>query len=353
MNTKYKLPKILFCFLFISVCAFFSAGRFIPGSESVDASEKPALVTDGRVSESFGDDFESWFSENFAFRDKAVIMYSAIREKLFGTGRGQVIAGDDGFLFFEETTDAYTGRNPMTDDEIASAVSSVINMSEYARANGAGFLLLVAPDKNTVYPEKMPARYKQCDVSDLDRLYAALEGTGVRFIDVRTLLSDAKNERLVYHKRDTHWNGLGARLVHLEVMKELNLKSAVSMTEPETVHDFDGDLDALLYPGLKKYDDDYVFSDGGEFAYVTAYSTEMDMIIKTRSYGEAGRLLMFRDSFANALISDFASSFAEAVFERAIPFRINQAENGAFDVIIVEIAERNIRNLIDSDSLIK
>ena len=56
---------------------------------------------------------------------------------------------------------------------------------------------------------------------------------------------------------------------------------------------------------------------------------------------------MYRDSFANALIPYAASSFSEVRFERAVPYNTKLIDSFDADYVIVEIAERNIKDLID------
>ncbi|MBO7405354.1 MAG: hypothetical protein J6V24_10375, partial [Clostridia bacterium] len=71
-----------------------------------------------------------------------------------------------------------------------------------------------------------------------------------------------------------------------------------------------------------------------------------------------GASLIFRDSFGSALIPYFASCGGFAHFHRALPYRIDLLEDPEMgetvgtDLVVVEIAERNLRNLIGSDARI-
>ena len=78
----------------------------------------------------------------------------------------------------------------------------------------------------------------------------------------------------------------------------------------------------------------------------------MDMQIGTASEVGEGKITVFRDSFSNALIPFFASAFREAWFARAVPYRIDRLEGEPADLVVVEIAERNLRTLIGSDERI-
>ena len=349
---------LLFCVLFFCMCAFFSVGMLIPGaSVAVEGAEMPALITDGRISSGFGDAFEAWFSKRFAFRGAVVDAFSALREKLFQTGNEQVVVGEDGFLYFADTLDAYLQSDPLSEDELARIAASLSALSDYAEAHGAHLLFVAAPNKNTVYPEYMPKNYriaKPDTPSDLDRLYAYLDThTDVDYLDLRPVLEAHKEEALLYHRRDSHWNGVGAHIAYEAIMAHLSLPTPdFSEMERTQISTFEGDLDRLLYPGTTRYDDDTVYTYDGLFVYTSAYATEMDMVITTRSAGEAGRLLCFRDSFASAMIGDLAISFSQVQLERSVPYRIDQLEVTNADIVIVEITERNLRTLIGCDARI-
>jgi len=353
MKTLKKIALILFCVLFFAVCAFFSLGMLIPGSSEATegAGEFPALLKDGAVNGDFGDEFEAWFSKKFAFRGYVVDAFSAIRETVFRTGNEQVVVGEQGFLFFAETVDAYTGLNPMTEDEIAAACDSLAALSEYAEEHGARFVFVCAPNKATVYPDKMPAQYEPCDgETDLDLLLASLKERGVTAIDLRPTLTEKAKTELLYHKRDTHWNAVGALYAWNEITKTLGVTMA-EIGEGEIVTDFEGDLDGLLYPGKTRYDTDVDFHLDGQYVFTSSYSNPMNLSFSTKSAGE-GKLLLFRDSFANALIPFVSSTFGEVRYERANPYRIDLLEDFDADTVIVLIAERNLRDLIGCDGRI-
>lgn len=351
-----KFKKILlgiFCAVFFGICALFSLGMLIPGaSVAVEASEDmPEFISDGKINDDFGDQFENWFSKNFAFRGKVVDLFSEIRASLFKTGNDQVIVGKDGFLFFADTVDSYTGLDPMTADEIDGAAKSLLAMSDYAKDHQSKLLFMCAPNKSTVYPDMMPSRYVKCDgMTDLDMLYSKLDELDVDYIDLRETLAEASGSELIYHKRDTHWNGLGA-LYAFQAMAEREEIAYEDFGEKISVSNFEGDLDSLLYPDKVMYDDNITFNFDGRFIYTSAYTTPMDMQITTRG-GGSGKCLMFRDSFANAMIPYIASSFSEVRFERANPYRIDMLDTYQADLVIVEIAERNLRDLIGADSRI-
>ena len=110
------------------------------------------------------------------------------------------------------------------------------------------------------------------------------------------------------------------------------------------VYTFSLQYPSLLFPGKIMYDENTTWDFTGLYVYTSAFATPMDLVITARGGGE-GKLLMFRDSFANALIPFAASSFAEIRLERGTPYQTAQIAQNRPDYVIVEIAERNLREL--------
>lgn len=165
------------------------------------------------------------------------------------------------------------------------------------------------------------------------------------YIDLRPVLLEESKNALLYHKRDTHWNGAGAKIAFEQAAFRFDVELPdLSGRGPVEVDNFEGDLDALLFPGKVKYDSDVTYDFNGLYVFTSAYSTPMDIVITARGGGEK-KLLMFRDSFANAWIPYAASSFAEIRLERVTPYRTEYLESMVPDCVIVEIAERNLPTL--------
>ena len=337
-----KTAYILFSAVVFGLCVFFSAGLLFQGAADPDRTALPEFMKENHINDDFGSEFEEWFSKNFAFSDTITDIYTDIKLALFNEGNSQVIVGKDNFLFFADTINDYVGLDRMSDEDIRRTAQVLALLNDQSAEAGAEFLFVCAPNKNSVYGEYMPARYKKSgSLSDLDRLYRELDLLGVHYIDLRDVLR--QSDRLTYHKRDTHWNGIGAQIAFGMITAHFGVNMP-DYGEEVVVTDFEGDLDALLYPGKTKYDVNTTRNFDGMFIFTSAYSNPMDLGITSRS-GATGKLLMFRDSFANALIPYAASSFGEVRMERIIPYNMAQLETYAPDYVIVEIAERNIRNI--------
>ena len=64
-------------------------------------------------------------------------------------------------------------------------------MQAYCEARGARFVFTIAPNKNSLYPEHMPARYLQSDsLGNYELVAKYLQEYGVNYADLFTFLSE-------------------------------------------------------------------------------------------------------------------------------------------------------------------
>jgi len=140
-----------------------------------------------------------------------------------------VTLGKDGWLFYRvhRGTQGVRPEVPFRPDELDRWVRTLDGHRRAVEARGAAFLVVIAPDKETVYPDLLPPELPAAlPVSRLDALAARLHGAGVRVVDLRPALRSARapgpfSRWPLYWKTDTHWNGLGALLAARPVLAEL------------------------------------------------------------------------------------------------------------------------------------
>ncbi len=284
------------------------------------------------------------------FRERSgwISLRNRILTHVFHTsGTDQVVVGEDGWLFYGATTGHFTGENRLTEEELTGVLDYLKALSVYFENRGIQFVFVCAPNKNTVYSEFMPNYYLQASGSDAQRVIAGLSSRQVACPDLLQVFG--KQEAQLYHKLDSHWNNMGAALA-AETIFDL-LGKAVSYTHlPYTIRgDFSGDLSDMLYPdGLTRKDQQVYYNHVFSYQYLSTVRTMMEMEITTQSSEQTGRLLMVRDSFGNSLIPFMADAFEACRFTRQSMTRVISETEG-YDVVVLEIAERNLRNLLKED----
>ncbi len=77
-------------------------------------------------------------------------------------------------------------------------------MQDYARAAARAILFTIAPNKSSLYPEHMPARYLTEDADgNYERVLPYLEQEGVNYADLFSVFRAHAN--VLYYKTDSHW----------------------------------------------------------------------------------------------------------------------------------------------------
>ena len=83
--------------------------------------------------------------------------------------------------------------------------------------------VMLVPAASAVYPENVPANAPLLDEDKyLDSLSESVQAAGGRFVDVREVLSEHKDEYL-YYRTDHHWTTLGAYYAYTKLCNVLQL----------------------------------------------------------------------------------------------------------------------------------
>lgn len=343
--------KIFIAVFFLALLFPFASMLFYKTDMSVEkrhAQAFPELVEDGELNKDFFQELTDYMSDQFAFRQELATLDAKLKKGLFQVSNNeQVIVGTDGWLFFSETMDDYLKRNTMGEREVHNCAKTLALLQEGVEAQGANFVFTVAPNKNELYKEHMPSRLRpEKDVGNLDLLTKELEQQGVPYVDLRKAL--AKEEKELYHKLDTHWNNEGAAIACDSLLTSLGKEHYDYQEEPyQIVRNFPGDLQAMLMPKAKSLDENVAYHHEAMFSYVGEVESTADMGIETQCSQKEGSLLVFRDSFGNALLPFLADEYGLAYFTKEVPYNLDFLEEYGADDVILEIAQRNIPTLMD------
>lgn len=302
---------------------------------------------DGSINFNILSDWGEYFAEHFAFRQQLVTADSRIKTAALGTSpNSDVIDGSDGWLYYGETVDDFLNINTMNSRRIYGICHDLRLINSFCEENGAEFLFTSVPNKNSLYPENMPFNYVPTDAPDNYSLIAEELSGDSFFLDMKEALAAVDSSIPLYHKTDTHWNNLGAYAGHCALMSKLGRNACPAGSGWFTVANGRlGDLAAMIYPAEDARDtqvnNDYQFN----YAYQGRFRGLDDISISTSCEGAEGSLLMYRDSFGEAILPYMAEMFGKAEFSRVVPYRTDSIANGEADVVIMEIVERNLPEL--------
>jgi hypothetical protein len=158
-----------------------------------------------------------------------VSINSKMMDKVFNESPdARAVVGKDGWLYFDNCNSLLdaTGKAEISDDLVARGVEAFAQNWQKMRAKNIDYLLVIAADKSTVYPEFLPSTIKPSEPHRIDKFLSALTKKYPDFpvLDLRPTLLKAKEKEIIYHKTDTHWNRRGAHYAYVEIAKKLNLK---------------------------------------------------------------------------------------------------------------------------------
>src|SRR3984893_6570479 len=136
---------------------------------------------------------EDCVNDRFGLRSQLVHFNSLLRYRLGISSNRQVVVGKDGWLFYtaDKLMEQHTGADIFTPAELESWVRQMEADRDGLAKRGTAFYIVIAPDKNTIYPEKLPD-YPRGEITRLDQLAARLRDSDLEFIDPRGEILRAK-----------------------------------------------------------------------------------------------------------------------------------------------------------------
>ena len=335
--------------------------------ESRELAEMPEVKNgDGSLNIGFLADAGAYFEDRFAYRNEIVTANSGLRALFATSSTDQVVIGKDGWLYYGGTLPDYLGQSAMTDRALNNVAHNVGLIERYVESHGARFLFTIAPNKNTLYPEHMPYYYlASSSASNATRLKERLGREGIEYLDLFEVFNsfdaDDRAEETWYLKRDTHWNNAGALIAASAIVNALGRDfHGPAFADGAKREDFTGDLESILFPaspGVEEnwyyegYDDGDGFS-GSLWSYARGENvTDAEVVTRSEITESESTLLMFRDSFGNALIPFLAAEFNQAMFSKLVPYNVALLAAEDRDVVVIERAERHVPDLATSAPL--
>lgn len=337
------MKKRLFIGIFILLCLLPSLGMLFFGPSPLLANES-AVRTPG-WNATLLTDLTDYMGSRFALRPYLVSARSFLYEKLLGSSaEEQVVLGKGGELFYSSTVEDYCGIG-LSDMQLREIAERLYEIQTTVENRGGQFLFAVAPNKNALIPEAMPARFPENHGnSNYSRLLPLLEEVGVHTVDLHTLFTGQPE---LYYRTDSHWTAEGAARAADALLLALGRDSHCADGPFETDGRHVGDLYQMLYPVGKGREAELVYMPG--FTYTTASDPRGGNAITIRTASESGNGSLYcrRDSFGIALYPYLAEAFQTAEFSRSDDYSPAAFRDLDADVVILEIVERNLPRLLE------
>jgi len=151
--------------------------------------------------------------------------------KVFNVSRNKrdVVVGVDNFLFLgnrhgsviDKTRGAY--KYNLTD--IHNWTDKLKKIQLWYENRGIKFVIVMAPNKHSVYKEKLPDWMKYNGKTITDDIVKLSHEKNINMLDLRNSLKASKKDNiLIYTKGESHWNNIGASIAYDNTINFINKK---------------------------------------------------------------------------------------------------------------------------------
>lgn len=375
-TTGTRRPSVRFRAVLAGVCFAIllimpAVDQWLHLSTRFQSTEKRALAARPALDfphvKTFVHQYEHYFNENFGWRNALFYAYSSWKMNVLGQSPlpEKVVVGKRGWFYpgnhFAKIVDQHRGVDPIQPRELRAIKDRLTYYQQQLARQGTRLYVMIVPDSYTIYPENLPNKIKRhSGPSNLDQLRTYLSQQSViPMIDVQPALRSAKNERPVYCQTDTHWNDFGSLVASLAMVDRVR-QDFPQLIEPrlsdytiKSAPGIGGDLTTMLaLHSVHRDSVRYIVTPRKNLqARQTADIPNPEMNLPSSRFTGPRpgmpRLLFIGDSFSFSMNQFVPQYFGESFLVRSHRLDLALARAERSDIVVVEIVERNLRELAD------
>lgn len=268
------------------------------------APKKPEATWSAWFNGSYAEQYEKRYAARLSLRPHLVRTDNELSYRVFGQIPARhgtrVVLGRSGWLYEGAYIDQHNRPKPFSGEKMNRRVAEARSLQDRLLEHGIGCLIVLVPSKVTIYPEFLPAGALTRPIGEpgaYERVVPALEAAKVRFLDVRKLFLQWKedSEFPLFPRTGTHWSYAAATRVAGEIFRELGEQTGKAFPE-------------VVLTGLERGGDPYrEENDLGDLLNLWSWrrfaGPQIQPIISVRQPNgrPLPRLLFVGDSFAHTL----------------------------------------------------
>lgn len=318
---------------------------------------RPNLTLGSWFSNQYQPAMEKYLSDRFGGRTTLVRWNANLHVSVLQTSSNHIVTvGRGGWLLYagEQALAPYQPDQPPPAD-VASWVARAQTMRDELRQRGIPFMILVVPNPPTVAKETLPAGYRISSSTNLSAFISAAIDSGLNIINPTADLVAARSLMEVYETTDSHWNAYGALVATNTLLRGIHaVLPSVNPWPAESFHvvrssQSAGDLAAALGLGGMAMTSTVELQSAAtaQPAPIPEYGLRLQQVPRAFTTNDTSRprAVIFRDSYANAMMPYLNESFSRIVYVRSrlvIP-EVIAAEKP--DIVIMEIVERYLPDI--------
>ncbi len=358
---RYRSGIWIGFFLFMVIIpspAYFFLGQYIDTQnyENRNLESKPKLTLENYAI--FPQEYESYYNDNIPFRNALIRLNSSIDYFLFKQSPNKNVSlGKEGWLFYCDDKDSNPieqslGYWSFTEDQLKRIANNLTEVKNYLNNLGIEFILFIAPNKETVYMDKLPEYYKiRNSYTSTDQLIDYLKNnTTIQVVYPKEDIIKTKEDYSIdlYYKLDSHWNSAGGYIGAKCLAKELGIDMP-SFDEIclQTKLSSTGDLANMLNIQIKDGDKDYDISGINSLSTTNEKWDFLTEFIYHTSGADNRKLFVYRDSYATSLAPSMATQFENSKWVYKDYFNWKQVVDYEANIFVLETVERYAKDLLN------
>ena len=378
-KSSYLLIAIFFLILITpTLDSIFHLSPVKELSEKRALATKPPFSFTAKTIKHYPQNFDNFYNDNFGFRKTLISANSKMMDKVFNQSPyDRAFIGKEGWLYLDVNGEFLDiqGKKQYDQKFLKNSVEALIANWKELKKNNIDYVLVIAPNKSTIYPEFLPDIIQsKFGNMRLDQFLLELIKQSPNFpvIDLRAPIMAAKTreQNNIYYKSDTHWNSIGAHYGYLEIIDFLSKKYHLNL-KPKVRNDFviknkikdgaiSGDIADMM--NLTVSDDiEYDLIPKKPFNYSRVNVTKEEQkqfhkptfFINKLSFSENKSLpvlFSYKDSFSDHLIFFLPEHFSKSYFvnESHCKIDLNIIKKYHPNILIQEVVERKIDEVLES-----
>lgn len=338
-NKKSQVTNNLAFVTIVAILLILPITHFDKRDSSIDENRMlaafPAFIIQDGFNQNFSKEFEAWLNDRFAGRSTYIKIHE-FYNSLFFVGNlenDKAFLGLNDWVFYkkENSVELFQGKLDFSANQLQLIAANLQQQNQWFASQNITYSLFIAPNKEDVYFEFYnPYIHKSNTIDRIQQLKIFLDdnNTNVSLVyPLKKYLDEKNDEKLLYCKNDTHWSEYGAYLGYLAWMDELKtIKDGIDSLQPDQF-DFiyrtstlPGDLEKMLKLDKEKRYSKIQYTVPtliGGYKFKTVESVENShkhLIERTVCPDKNYKVIVFRDSYAGAMMPYISSTFHEVIY---------------------------------------
>ncbi len=346
-----KLANILMLAVFLiftfgfSIALIVNEDREFSEMENRTLAQKPEFSLENLTEGRFTSGIEEYISDQLFLKDALVSLKTDCDRTVLKTYTNGVYFADDGYIIQQYTQD------------MEQVNTNIGYINDWAQNIDCPIDFLLIPDAVSVLADKLPASAVNDDqMGTMAAIAQSLNPNITLYNPFQELKQISDSGTQVYYKTDHHWTSEGAKAVYDWYMESSGQTSADVSYEIETVDDFYGTLHSKAPSAFIQPDQIHIYNNhNGEYTvervnegvvtdslydrsfldkkdkYSTFMGGNFGQVRITSNADSDEKILVLKDSYANAIIPFLADSYSEITMIDLRYYRL--AENTVTELV--------------------